>query len=185
MMDTPAWIRMAMGKSDGSAVNTLTRLSRSNALWMITEMDWTPESFPESEGELARNSFMEAIARFNLRAEVNAARQRNAEAPSTCTLECSTSGAVGSGDTHESSEAAVDPWVDTVEEGPAPVSRASSDAGWEMPSRANSDAGRPRKRAFSSLASAGGASQASSKSSRISNAMSAFSGFRKKPPPSI
>ena len=83
---------------------------------MINEMDWTPESFPESEGEVASKSFVEAIARFNLRAEINAARQRNAEAPSTCTLECSTSGAVGSGDTHESPEAAVDPWVDTVDE---------------------------------------------------------------------
>ena len=135
---------MQFSNSDGSLANPELarkhRLSRSDALWMINEMDWTPESFPESEGELARNSFVEAIARFNLRAEINAARQRNAEAPSTCTLECSTSGAVGSGDTHESSEAAVDPWVDTVDEDLAqmeivesPTERVSSDSELQEP----------------------------------------------------
>jgi hypothetical protein len=84
-------------------------------------------------------------------------------------------------DSHGPSEAGVDPWVGTVDEGLALGSRASSDAGWEMPSQA----GRPRKRASSSQASAAGASQVSSKASRISNAMSAFDGLRKpKSPPS-
>jgi hypothetical protein len=69
------------------------------------------------------------------------------------------------------------PWVDTVGEGPAPASRASSDASWQMP--------RPKKRAASSLASAGGTSLTSSKSSRVSNALSALSGFMRKPPPSV
>ena len=152
MMDIPpeCRIRFAMGKSDGSAVNTLTRLSRSNALWMITEMDWTPESFPESEGYLARNSFLEAIARFNLRAEVTAARQRNAEAPSACTLMSCTSGAVGPGDTHESSEAAVDPRVDTVDEDLAqmeivesPTERVSSDSESQEPADVDLTEGPP------------------------------------------
>ena len=108
MMDPPRWRRISI-KSDGSEVNTLTRLTRSDALWMINEMDWTPESFPESEGAVARNSFVEAIARFSLKAEINAARQRNAEAV--------VDPWVGTADTHGSSEAVVDLWVGTVEEG--------------------------------------------------------------------
>ena len=105
---------MQFFKSDGSLASPLLpRLSKADALWMINEMDWTPESL---SNEKERQSFVEAIARFNLREQVAAARQRNAEAPSTCTPLSSTAGAVGSGETHESSEAGVDPTVDAVEE---------------------------------------------------------------------
>ena len=57
MMDPP----IQRFKSDGSQDQTLTRLTRSDALWMINDMDWTPESLPESEGALVRNSFVEAL----------------------------------------------------------------------------------------------------------------------------
>ena len=103
---------MQFFNSDGSLASPELsrnhRLSRSDALWMINEMDWTPESFPESEGAMARNSFVEAIARFSFKAEVNAARQRNAEAV--------VDPRVGTADTHGSSEAVVDLWVGTVDE---------------------------------------------------------------------
>ena len=89
------------------------RLSRADALWMINEMDWTPESLSD---ENEKQAFVEAIARFNLREQVAAARQRNAEPPSNCAPWSSTMGAVGTGVTHESSEAGADPRGGAVEE---------------------------------------------------------------------
>ena len=68
---------------------------------MINEMNWTPESLPESEDpSLTRDQFAAAIARFSLYAEVKAARQRVAEAVVDLR--------VGTVDTHGSSEAVVD-----------------------------------------------------------------------------
>ena len=85
-------------KSDGSLANPLRpRLSKADALWMLNEMDWTPESLSDED---ERQAFVEAIARFNLREQVAAARQRNAEPPSNCTPWSSTMGAVGTGETH-------------------------------------------------------------------------------------
>jgi hypothetical protein len=89
------------------------RLSRADALWMINEMDWTPESLSDED---ERQAFVEAIARFNLREQVAAARQRNAAPPSNCAPWSSTMGAVGTGETHESSEAGACPRVGAAEE---------------------------------------------------------------------
>jgi hypothetical protein len=96
------------------------RLSRSDARWMINDMDWTPESLPVSEdSSLTRDQFAAAIARFNLHAEVDEARQRSAEA--VVDLLVDTADATlppdnSSSSTHDFSDTVVVPRVDTVEE---------------------------------------------------------------------
>ena len=50
------------------------RLGRTEALWMINDMGWTPESFPNSgHTAMMRCQFRAAIAQFNLYDEVAAA----------------------------------------------------------------------------------------------------------------
>jgi len=88
---------------------------------MINEMDWTPESLPESEdSSLTRDQFAAAIARFNLHAEVKAARQRIADAAVDLlvdTVDTTPPPDNAASSTHGSSDTAVVPRVDTVEEG--------------------------------------------------------------------
>ena len=62
------------------------RLDREEAIWMVNEMGWTPEIFPNSgHTAMMRCQFREAIAAFNLQGAVReAAARRNAEtAPQT------------------------------------------------------------------------------------------------------
>ena len=55
-----------MGTPDRNA-NWLRRLDREETIWMITEMGWTPETFPNSgHTAMMRCQFREAIAFFNL-----------------------------------------------------------------------------------------------------------------------
>ena len=82
------------------------RLGRTEALWMINDMGWTPESFPNSgHTAMMRCQFRAAIAQFNLYDDVAAAAAQRDQA-----------------------EAVVDPWAGTAEAPTVPLEVAPDDS---------------------------------------------------------
>ena len=110
------------------------RLGREETLWMITEMGWTPETFPNSgHTAMMRCQFLGAIAFYNLHDALREAEaQRDAVAAPSIAVNPWADTAVD-----EPAEAVVDPWANTAEAGMEQVEVGSQSSTELVPSDAD------------------------------------------------